>query len=1188
MNEKNMELVKLELLFGNEITSDKKKVLKESLLGWTDIRRLGGRKDDGKAEPIFKCFEEEGKIKIKTTEIKKLLCFLLYKEGFPRENLLEISKNFNKALKDSSIDEFMKIFVKKRNKTNIKLLEVLVEINEEEELENSLRVYLEIFKNARENNKEIIANEEEYQSKIHNKHITLYKIYEEKVFKYLDVANITNKIYPILENIQRNKFSDNSDLKSKLLRPYRETFVKLEKFFLENNFNVKTINEDTKENLTNFLSEIRNILTSQFDILKELKEKLDYKKILEQIRPIEIKLEEFNKNKDLEEGYKNKKEDIFYCLDELLAFYSSEEGKKLDNIFKCNQIILKIFNLLISNDILVEGEHIFLSNFKLSEIYYFEDEFKSLDLEQTIFYPGYNFYFNEHIINDIYEKLRFENYIEQEKLILYIKKIIPYIEVGLDSNQSKIYENAVYSKNHNAVKVLYNNLNNLKTTDLRILTEDKYSDEIVLDSIDLLEDPYLKSYYKYIYNGNYKTLQTLYEDGINKVSEENYILEMNFCISGKKPVETSKIIFKEVERSSDNSDIFKVRFLNVAAIHGKKEVLENYVEFLKKQDPNTPELIELLSHCLNNGLIDIFMKIYSKERHDMYKIFMSFYRNINNLTKDRNIWEFIINNVFKDLDVNKKIDLEVDMSIYGLKDELLRKLPKIVESAKDNESSIALYVAYKLFPKGITNVNKYTFGRYNLVFLDKLRKESKYYKREFEAIYKIITSLKKIEIKNINIKTTILFEVICISSKGERFKVYCKFKNNEIGPEIILLKTNTNKNIMAGLYVVNDSNEAFESINKITSQSNISLLLESIKNQNIEKIKELLEQKIDVNEYDYNGVSPLILACYISNKDVIELLLKNNANPNKGIYILDLDSNQYFDYSFPLFTAINSNNLDSIKLLIEFGATVNETQIDGFTSLMAAVENENEEIITYLIKNKADVNIKRNDGVTALSLACESGNLKIVKSLVENKADINIKRNDGFTPLMIAAQFGHKDIVKFLLQKGANPNSLSNYPQFSTALLLASISGIKESVELLLEFGANINHKAENGFSALHLAAESGHESIVELLINKKINIDIQNNDGVTPLMMAVQFGYLNIVKFLQNKGANINLKSKFGWTPLMLANYCNNNNIQVTLEQMNLEKTNQYGKVIKPLRKKSNYNYKGIIEFLGSIPNLV
>jgi len=1150
MENNKIELKVIESLLDNESSR---------LLSKTNIRRLGGRKKDGKVEQIFECVEGR-KLYVKSEELKKLLCFISYKESFPEKDLLEISKNFNKSLKDSSIDIFMGIYIKEKNKINDQLLNILVKVNENNNnLEDVLKKYIEILYFKRKSSKEISEIEEMKSNKREEMHAEFFLNYENKIFKYLEIENINESIYSIIENIQKNKFSENKDLNSKLLSPYKENFVKLEEFILNQKFNTSTIQVECKSVLDNFISSIKQELIERFEEIKILKLKLDYRKIINDIKPIQNKLEKlidedrFNRKKEgnIFDVPKNEKEDSFNCLDELIAFYSSENGIFLDKIFKNNQIILKLFNLLISNDFLQEGKHIFLNEFKIDEIYSFEEDFKSIRLENTIFYPGYNFYFNEHLINDIYKVLGSKDSNEQDRLISYVEKIIPYITVGLDSNLSKVYEHAVYSGNSKAVKVLNGYLNNFEPNDLRILTEGEYSNETILNSIDLLEDINLKGYYKYIYNGNYKTLKTLYEDNINSLNEDNYTLEMNFCLKGKKAVETSKVIFDESKKHHIDHEQFKLRFLNVASVLNNKEVLEENLEFLKEQSSKSEEINELLAYCLNNNMIDVFSKIYSHEQFDMYKIFMKFYTFSPNITKDPKIWEFIVNDIFKELNINKEINRKIVFDPFELDEENPLSYLNNMGSAIENEFSIALYIADNFFPKGTSNFNFYTFGKYNLTFLDKLRKESKHYKQEFQAMYEILTCKVKKSEKTKELNPGDEFEILYTTSKKEEFLVACKIIKNYEEVEILSLKTNSHKNVNGGLKIVNSMDEAQKMVSEIALKNNTECLLAAIKNKDTKEVKSILNGIIDINREDENGMSPLIGACVLRSKDIVELLLLNKANPNKMI-----NSGQFKGH-FPLILATENKDLNIVKLLIKNGADINLKYSNGCTSLILASQLGHDGITKFLLENDANVNLKKDDGVTALELASELGHEKIVNLLIKNHANINVQTNAGFTPLMMAAQMEKEKIVKILLEKEANPNIKSN--QGSTALMLASVSnskiimehllekeidieiksqvlilasenGQKEILELLIEKGANINFKMDTGATPLIMAVQTGREEIVKLLIEKEVEINTKTNEGTSPLIMAAHMGHSKIVKLLLEKGCYVDMNNN-NWT---------------------------------------------------------
>jgi len=215
-------------------------------------------------------------------------------------------------------------------------------------------------------------------------------------------------------------------------------------------------------------------------------------------------------------------------------------------------------------------------------------------------------------------------------------------------------------------------------------------------------------------------------------------------------------------------------------------------------------------------------------------------------------------------------------------------------------------------------------------------------------------------------------------------------------------------------------------------------------------------------------------------------LMKSKRNiktkPRRKTYKRQVGGNQQ-----SLFAALENNDFQEVKRLVEAGADVNVQKSD--TSL---VEEEG-----------ADVNVQKihKNRATPLFIAVLKKNLKIVKFLVENGADINKKTVSGNTILMVAIAFRDLEIVKFLLEKGAD-----------------------------------ISEKSNNRNTPLHLAAKWGNFGIVKFLVEKGADINVVNKAGNTPLHIAAKWGNIEIVQFLIDKGANINTVNKNSKTPLNLA----------------------------------------------------
>jgi len=107
-----------------------------------------------------------------------------------------------------------------------------------------------------------------------------------------------------------------------------------------------------------------------------------------------------------------------------------------------------------------------------------------------------------------------------------------------------------------------------------------------------------------------------------------------------------------------------------------------------------------------------------------------------------------------------------------------------------------------------------------------------------------------------------------------------------------------------------------------------------------------------------NGYSPLTLACYNGNYDVV-LFLVNKLDS------IDVKS----DYGSPLMAAVVKGETKIVSLLIENNANLNLTDKNGTTALHYAVMFRNYDIIKLLLEADADFNLKDNRNQSALDYA---------------------------------------------------------------------------------------------------------------------------------------------------------------------------------------------------------------------------
>jgi len=133
---------------------------------------------------------------------------------------------------------------------------------------------------------------------------------------------------------------------------------------------------------------------------------------------------------------------------------------------------------------------------------------------------------------------------------------------------------------------------------------------------------------------------------------------------------------------------------------------------------------------------------------------------------------------------------------------------------------------------------------------------------------------------------------------------------------------------------------------------------------NINAVKKIISQGIDVNTISSNGEAALHKAIRANNLSIVRILLKAGANPS-----LKEEEQEYS----PLMIAFNGSNVDwaIFQALLEAGADINSRASRGETALMLAVFKLNLKAVEKLLELGADVNDRDISGNTALAIAQE-------------------------------------------------------------------------------------------------------------------------------------------------------------------------------------------------------------------------
>jgi ankyrin repeat protein len=134
---------------------------------------------------------------------------------------------------------------------------------------------------------------------------------------------------------------------------------------------------------------------------------------------------------------------------------------------------------------------------------------------------------------------------------------------------------------------------------------------------------------------------------------------------------------------------------------------------------------------------------------------------------------------------------------------------------------------------------------------------------------------------------------------------------------------------------------------------------------NIEKIRGLLEQGVNVNAIDESGWTPLRRAVFQEDIKTVRFLLANEADP-------DIPDRK--DNTTPLAWAAQVGNAEIVTALLDAGANPNTQDSLSFdTPLMAAANSGHVVVVRILIAKGADVNATDKWGERVLAQVIESG-----------------------------------------------------------------------------------------------------------------------------------------------------------------------------------------------------------------------
>jgi ankyrin repeat protein len=233
-----------------------------------------------------------------------------------------------------------------------------------------------------------------------------------------------------------------------------------------------------------------------------------------------------------------------------------------------------------------------------------------------------------------------------------------------------------------------------------------------------------------------------------------------------------------------------------------------------------------------------------------------------------------------------------------------------------------------------------------------------------------------------------------------------------------------------------------------------------------------------------------------------------------------------------LYEAARGNNIQTVRALVDLGASCDIQDANGKTALHVSAETGSLAVTKFLVERQETscgetemkdililnraitklnrLNLRDNEGNRPLHLATAAGNTSTMLYLVNAGSDLRSCNRRGEYPLTVAAGYGRNDIVKLLLQSCC---AVKHEKIMTSALTAAIVAGQVDTTALLLRSGAQVNG-GENE-KPIHIASRVGHKEIVSTLLQIGASLTSLTQSGNLALHLASEAGHMYLVKYL-------------------------------------------------------------------------
>ena len=269
-------------------------------------------------------------------------------------------------------------------------------------------------------------------------------------------------------------------------------------------------------------------------------------------------------------------------------------------------------------------------------------------------------------------------------------------------------------------------------------------------------------------------------------------------------------------------------------------------------------------------------------------------------------------------------------------------------------------------------------------------------------------------------------------------------------------------------------------------------LFDAIKANDLDAVKQCVEQGADVNAQNGDGWTPLHAAVFYEHSpEIICYLVEQGADINgqdkdgdTAIHMCHLQTG-CMDYYYC------KPSLEILGCLIRLGIDVNDINCDGYALLHEVVKNFDIETTRFLIEHGADINVKNHCASTPLHAAIQNNAMDLLAGFVDDSLMVNEygvygMDEDGLPSECLTIEKSHQDepcsMIDYFIEQGADIYARGGWEGRTPLHMLAEPQHLPYTrvIRKLIALGADVNAKDENGETPLDIAK---HPEVRKILL---------------------------------------------------------------------------------------------------------